>query len=325
MKKKIIITGGSGFLAQSLLGHLNHDEFQITLLTRNRNKLLHLKNEYAVEIENIDWTNNLDLEKKMKGANYIIHTAAMVPTRSDANNFQIIKSSLRICKKICDLRLNLEKFIYISTLRTCIDINTNIFNDDSKYSFYNFDTSYGKSKYLSEKYLLKYKSKNNLPLIICAPGHILGPEDENVSKSNEFIFNIFRKKINLYIKTRYAIVDILDVCESLNLIINKGIVAEKYLICNHNPTLYELIEKCENLQAKKIKIYLPLIFINIASIFFEFLNKILKIKNMPLNRSSYHFAKLNGKFEGKKIEGLGLKYTELDVTINKLFTYYNKN
>ena len=59
---------------------------------------------------------------------------------------------------------------------------------------------------------------------------------------------------------------------------------------------------------------------------FVFTSKeILKIKNMPLNRSSYHFAKLNGKFEGKKIEGLGLKYTELDVTINKLFTYYNKN
>jgi len=249
----------------------------------------------------------------------------MVPTRSDANNFQIIKSSLRICKRICNLKLNLEKFIYISTLRTCIDINTNIFDDDSSYNFYNFDTSYGKSKYLSEKYLLKYKSKNNLPLIICAPGHIVGPENENISKSNEFIFNIFRKKINLYIKTRYAIVDILDVCKSLDLIINKGIVSQKYLICSHNPTLYELIEKCEALQAKKIKIYLPLIFINIASIFFEFLNKILKIKNMPLNRSSYHFAKLNGKFEGNKIKGLGLQYTELDITIKKLFTFYSKN
>jgi dihydroflavonol-4-reductase len=325
LKKKIIITGGSGFLAQSLLRHLNHNEFQITLLTRDKDKLSYLKDEYAIEIENIDWTDNLDIKKKIKDTNYVIHTAAMVPTRSDANNYQIIKSSLRICKKICNLKLNLEKFIYISTLRTCINTNANIFNDDTKYNFYNYDTSYGKSKYLSEKYLLKYKSKNNLPLIICAPGHIVGPENENISKSNEFIFNIFRKKINLYIKTRYAIVDILDVCESLNLILDKGTVAEKYLICNHNPTLHELIDKCAAIQGKKVKIYLPLIFINISSIFFEFLNKIFKLKNMPLNRSSYHFAKLSGKFEGKKIEDLGLKYTELDITIKKLFTFYKNN
>ncbi len=325
MKKKIVITGGSGFLAKNLLDHLNCNEFEILLLSRNKEKLDHLKNKYNIQIDSIDWTDSSDIEKKLKNINYVIHTAAMVPTRSDANNFEIIKSSLRICKKICNLSLNLEKFIYISTLRTCIDINASIFTDDTKYNFYKFDTAYGRSKYLSEKYLLKYKSKNNLPLIICSPGHIMGPEKEDVSKSNEFLFNIFKKKINLYIKTRYAIVDILDVCEALNLIIRKGMVSEKYLICNNNPTLYELISKCENIQGKKIKIYLPLILINFASIFFEFLNRKLKYKKIPINRSSYYFAKLNGKFEGKKIRTLGLKYTELDVTIKKIFLYYNKN
>ena len=325
MKKKIVITGGSGYVAKSLIEYLDLDKFEVTLLTRDKEKILFIKKDYNVNIENIDWSNSSDVQKKLINKNYVIHAAAMVPTRSDANNFEIIKSSLKICKTICDLNLNLEKFIYISTLRTCINTKEEVFTDDTKYDFYKFDTAYGKSKYLSEQYFLKYQKKNNLPLIICSPSHILGPESENISKSNEFIFNIFRKKINFYINTRFPIVDISDVCEAIKLIIDKSQINDKFLLCYHNPTLYELIKKCEKIQGKKVKIYLPLFLINIVSIFFDFLNKKFKIKKLPINRSSYHFAKLNGKFKGLKIIKLGLNYTDMDVTIDKLYKFYNKD
>ena len=323
MKKKIIITGGSGFLTKNLVKHLDLNKFDVVLLTRDDAKLKDLKINYNINIKKINWENTNDIKEKFTGANYIIHTAAMVPSRSDANNSTIIKSSLKICKKICSLNLDVEKFIYISTLRTCINTKKTIFTDDTKYNFYKFDTAYGRSKYLSEKYLIKHKK--NLPLIICSPAHILGPESQDKSKSNEFIYNIFKKKVNFYINTKYALVDIEDVCEAINLIIDKSNINEKYLICNFNPSFYKLISLCEEFQGKKIKIYLPMILINLISIFFESMNKIFKIKNLPINRSSFHFASLNGEFKGKKIEQLGLKYTELNKTIRKLFEFYDKN
>ena len=87
--------------------------------------------------------------------------------------------------------------------------------------------------------------------------------------------------------------------------------------------MLELIKICEEIQnQKKIKIYLPLIIINFISLLFEFLGKYFKIKNIPLNRSSYHFAKLNCKFEGNKIEEKGFNYTALNSTINKLYNFY---
>ena len=325
MKKKILITGGTGFLAKNLVKHLDHNKFNITLLTRNIEKLKYLKNEFNVDLEEINWNDIKDVQKKLFGYDCIVHTASIVPTRSDANNFKIIKSSINICKKICNVDLNLKKFIFISTLRTCINTSETEFIDDTKYDFFKYDTAYGKSKYLSEKYLIKHKNKHNLPLIICSPAHILGPESEKISKGNEFIFNIFKKKINFYINTKYAIVDIFDVCEAIKLIIEKSDINEKYLICDNNPTILEIISFSEKLQGSKIKIFLPMFLINFVSLFFEFVNKFFKLNNLPINRSSYHFANLNGKFKGDKIKKIGLKYTNFDQTINKLYKYYNKN
>ena len=126
MKKKIIITGGSGFLTKNLVKHLDLNKFDVVLLTRDDVKLKDLKINYNIDIKKINWESTSDIKEKFTGANYIIHTAAMVPSRSDANNSTIIKSSLKICKKICSLNLDVEKFIYISTLRTCINTKKTI-------------------------------------------------------------------------------------------------------------------------------------------------------------------------------------------------------
>ena len=88
--------------------------------------------------------------------------------------------------------------------------------------------------------------------------------------------------------------------------------------------MLDLIDMCEQIQnKKKIKVYLPLFLINFVSYIFEFFNNKFQIKNMPINRSSYYFAKLNCSFEGTKIEIKGLEYTDLNKTINNLYNYYN--
>lgn len=325
LKEKIIITGGSGFLAKNLLNHIDKNKFEIILLTRSKKKKDQLETIYKkAKTDLIDWNNQIDVNEKLKEASYIIHTAAKVPTRSESNNYDIIKSSLKIAKRIVSANLNLKKLIFISTLRTCIDSNKKIMSDDTKYNFYKFDTAYGKSKFLTELYFKKYKNIIKYPVITCSPGHILGPDSPKISKSNEFIFNIFKKKVCFYTKTNYAIVDILDVCKSIILLLDSSNSSEKYLLCKKNPSMLDLIDMCEQIQnKKKIKIYLPLFLINFVSYIFEFFNNKFKIKNMPINRSSYYFAKLNCSFEGTKIENKGLEYTDLNKTINNLYNYYN--
>ena len=69
---------------------------------------------------------------------------------------------------------------------------------------------------------------------------------------NLFII-FFRKKICFYTKTKYAIVDISDVCKSINLLLSPSISNEKYLICKQNPSMLELIKICEEIQNQKKK------------------------------------------------------------------------
>ncbi len=252
MKEKVLITGGSGFLARNLIKVLDYNKFEIILLTRSDyKKSLIEKNNKNLKVFLIDWDNQNDVNTKLKNASYIIHTAAKVPTRSESNNFNIIKSSIKIAKTIVKANLNLRKLIFISTLRTCINLKEKTINDDTEYNFYNFDTAYGRSKFLTEKFFKKYKEKIKYPITICSPGHILGPESSEISKSNEFVYNIFRKKICFYTKTKYAIVDISDVCKSISLLLNPSISSEKYLICNQNPSMFELIKICEKIQNQK--------------------------------------------------------------------------
>ena len=178
--------------------------------------------------------------------------------------------------------------------------NNKYFSDDTEYNFFKYDTQYGRSKFLTEKFLIKNK---NFPLIICAPVHIVGPEKVNIAKSNDVILKMLNKKIVFITKAKYSIIHINDVCEYIYKIVLFGKDNEKYLLANQNPTLEEIaniIEKFD--RTKKIKIKIPLFLINILSLIFEILNKFLNLKNVPLNRSTYHFIKIYKNFEGERIK-----------------------
>jgi hypothetical protein len=64
--------------------------------------------------------------------------------------------------------------------------------------------------------------------------------------------------------------------------------------------------------------------INFFSLFFDILNKKFKLKKIPINRSSYYFAKLKTDFIGENIINLGLKYQNLSSIIFNIKTSLEK-
>jgi nucleoside-diphosphate-sugar epimerase len=314
LKKIISISGGSGFLAKNLSNYLDRKKYNVTLITRSNKTKEILETEHKdTLVKVVDWNNVSQIKEALKDTQIFIHAGATLPTRSDANDYKILRSSLKVAKNICRANLHLEKFIFISTLRTCIEIGKDQFKDNSKYNFYKYDTAYGRSKYLTEKYFIRHKDR--LPLIICSPAHIIGPESELIAKSNTFIINYLKKNIVFYTNTKYAVIDILDTCKAIDLIISKSDTGKKYLLCSHNPTLKDIIKICEDLKSKKIKIFIPMFIINFFSLFFDILNKKFGLKKIPINRSSYYFAKLKTDFIGQNIVDLGLTYQNLNSII----------
>lgn len=319
--KKIGISGSSGFLGKWLIKRLQRD-FDLVLLTRNNQNFKNLKNSFPnISVKIIDWNSVDNIEENLKDVEILIHAGAMLPTRASANDKEIINSSLNIVENINKSKIKLGKLIFISTLRTCISSNEEYFSDNSEYNFFKYDTQYGRSKFLTEKFL---KNNYNFPLIICSPAHIIGPESVEIAKSNDVIFKMFNKKILFITKAKYSIVHISDVCECIYKIIQLDISMGKYLIANQNPTLEEIANIVEEVDGiKKIKIIIPLFIINIMSLFFEMLNRIFNLKNIPLNRSTYHFIKLFKDFKGIRVNELNITFKNTKEMIKEIYEFQN--
>ena len=319
--KKIGISGSSGFLGSWLTKRLQ-GEFDLVLLTRNDVNFKNLKNNFPnISVKIIDWDNAENIKENLKDVEILIHAGAMLPTRASANDKEIINSSLNIVENINKSKIKLGKLIFISTLRTCISSNDEYFSDDSEYNFFKYDTQYGRSKFLTEKFL---KNNYNFPLVICSPAHIIGPEKVEIAKSNDVIFKMFNKRILFITKAKYSIVHISDVCECIYKIIHLDVEGAKYLIANQNPTLEEIANIVEEVDGiKKTKITIPLFMINILSLFFEMLNRIFNLKNIPLNRSTYYFIRLFKDFKGVRVKELNIKFKNTKEMIKEIYEFKN--
>ena len=64
--------------------------------------------------------------------------------------------------------------------------------------------------------------------------------------------------------------------------------------------------------------------INLISLIFDILNKKFGLKKIPINRSSYYFAKLKTDFVGQNIIDLGIKYQNLSSTITNIKVSFEK-
>src|SRR3989338_5353611 len=77
MAKKVLITGGAGFLGISIARKLVQDGYTVRLFDRIKLTAKDLENK--VEFVQGDIRSKGDVEKAIKGQDYVIHAAAILP------------------------------------------------------------------------------------------------------------------------------------------------------------------------------------------------------------------------------------------------------
>ncbi len=165
MKKKILITGGTGTLGINLVKKLSKTKHKIFLIYRSKKKLVPLSNiDKKIHFIKLDLSNKILLKKvihKIK-PNIIFHLASSFfnpPTLNfdqhlDYNFFNTF-NLLQALKGI-----SLEKFIFTGSAAVYKEGNN--LTENSEYSF---DNKYGLSKLLSSKLLTFYKNLYNFPSV----------------------------------------------------------------------------------------------------------------------------------------------------------------
>ena len=155
----ILITGGSGFIAGRLAKHFSLKFKKVLLVTRKKNLKLDLPDN--VQIKNIDWDNQFNLENLCDNIDIIFHTAGMNakdcekdPKKADIfNGYKTLKLIKLYIKK------NVKKFIFLSTAHVYSNPLIGIINEDTKVTNTH---PYATSNILAENFIIKSISDSKI-------------------------------------------------------------------------------------------------------------------------------------------------------------------
>ena len=175
--KKILVTGGAGFLGSHLADILDKTGNQVVLFDKNPSKYKkHTMTEFVGDIMNIK-----DIREAIKGCEYVYHFAAQAdidnsyqdPSSTIKNNIIGTQNLLEVCKET-----EIKRFIFSSTIYVYSDLG----------SFYRV------SKQACEKIIEEYSKQYGLSFSILRFGSLYGPRANYFNGIQKYLLEAIQKK-----------------------------------------------------------------------------------------------------------------------------------
>ena len=153
MKKKILITGGAGYIGSMLSTYLVNEGHKVTVVDKfdfSKSSLNHLRFYKNFNLINGDVTSTSILKKYLKGQDFIIPLAALVGAPlCDKNPKETVRINVEAIKKILKIIKKKQKIIYLTTNSGYGIGEKNKFCDEN--TELRPVSLYGKTKNISEK------------------------------------------------------------------------------------------------------------------------------------------------------------------------------
>jgi len=286
MKKTICCVGSSGFIGNQIYKKLKKlNKFEIYRFSSKKNKFID-----KCKIEKFD----------------ILIFSAGIHAESDNDDKNIFYETKKIFRKTSNLFINSNNIIFISSFKTCFDIEKKIIKSDNNYNYYKYDNYYGKSKLIFEKLFVKVSSKLNKKYKIICPSHVIGPEDYNNSSNGNFFKYILKKKIIFYPSCFISIIDVRNLSQIIIDIILKNDFDNSKIIANDKSILLE--QYIEDIKLKENYVKLKVNFNLIKLVYFinKFLIKVKIMNKNFISKNRVKYIEMKAKTEvsypTKKIE-----------------------
>ncbi|MFT4261709.1 MAG: NAD-dependent epimerase/dehydratase family protein [Candidatus Woesearchaeota archaeon] len=214
MAKKVLITGGSGFLGINLVRFLLRKNYELTILDivnfdyPEKNKIVFVKG---------DIRNKAVVDKVVKGQDIVIHTAAALPLYKKKDIFSTDITGTRILLE-ASKKYDIKRFIHISS--------TAVYGVPKKHPIFEEDKlvgvgPYGIAKIRAEQECLKLRNKGMCVPII-RPKSFIGPERLGVFA---LLYDWAKDAKNFPIlgkgNNRYQLLDVEDLCSAIYLCMTK--------------------------------------------------------------------------------------------------------
>ena len=289
MKKKVLITGGLGFIASHLSDILAENGYQVIIFDKKKTKSFNKKNKLFVgDINNIN-----HLIKATKKIDYVYHFAAVADLYlANDNPLNTLKTNVFGTINILEAcRINkVKKIIYASSI----------------YSLSEQGGFYSISKFSAEMIVENYAKKYNFKFICLRFGSIYGERANSFNTIQNFIKDAIYKKKIIRKSDGNEIRNYIHVLDASKLCFE--VLKKKY--SNSYLNIYG---------PKKVKLKKVLLFIksNISGLNLRFSKKNYMMYNYKFNPFTYKLRK------GKPIKLK--KYMNLNDSIKKLIENEKKN
>lgn len=169
-KQKVIITGASGFVGKDFMKTIDHDAYEITVLTRNKEKLIGLFDP-SVRIVEADLTDLESLKTAFQNQDVLINLAAEV-----RNTEQLAKTNIDGTKNCIDaIRMSgIKRVIHLSSVGVIGKPYSNIaikLNENVEPTPQN---EYERTKNISEQLFSEASQLGLFELVVLRPTNVFG-------------------------------------------------------------------------------------------------------------------------------------------------------
>lgn len=240
-RKKVFITGGTGFLGAYIIKELIEKGFIVRALKRNSHIPFFIDNEI---FKNVQWVEGdvldvVSLYENMKGCDIVIHAAAMVSFHKSDRSL-MYKTNVEGTANIVNAAIenDIPRFVYISSVAAIGRSATGEpVDENKKWQTSKTNTAYAISKYNAEVEAWRGFAEG-LNTVIVNPSTILGYGDWN-SSSCALYKNVYNE-FPWYTTGINGFVDVEDVAKAVVLLMEKDINGERFIINGENISFQEL-------------------------------------------------------------------------------------
>jgi len=237
---QVLVTGATGFIGQWLLKKLLAEGHRVRVLARNPTKDQFLQ-QLPVEIVKGDVTSLASMVSALNDCHSVFHLAGLIGYKS-SDRLQMENINVGGTKNVLEacLKQKTQRLVHMSSVVTIgATLNQNVLNEESPYSFSNFDFGYPETKRKAEELVLEYAKNRGLHAVILNPSTVYGPGDaQKGSRSTQV--KVAKGSFPFYTNGGVSITDVNSVVEATYFAWLNSPSGERYVLSGDNITIHEL-------------------------------------------------------------------------------------
>jgi dihydroflavonol-4-reductase len=329
VRKKIVVTGGTGFIGSRLVNRLAAKGEDVYALVRASSDLAPLKECLdKITLAYGDVTDYASLSGVINGAEEVYHCAGITYMGDRKNpllqkiNVDGTTNVLEACRKA-----RVRRVVHVSSI-TAVGISgqNRKCDEESPWNFDTIDLEYARTKHAAEK-IVAEQVRKGMDCVIVVPAFVFGAGDINFN-AGRIIKDVYNRKMPFYPMGGICVIDVEIVIDCLIAAMKKGRKGERYIIGGDNVSYRDLTQTIMQVTGVHQRaLPLPMWGAQVISFFLKFSrfskerHKISKLFNMTMFNVASRFL----YFDSSKAQReLGMRYEPFEQSIRRTFEFYRE-